>query len=154
MPTSTRSLGYMLMGVFLGAVAMPLAAHPEEMDEPTGDWAKLNGTWEVTAYTDNGKPVDPSGDLRNRRDVFKEGKWTLLYMGKQNAVMNVNLDSTKSPAEIDIERTSGSGKGLKQKGIYKVQDGMLTICLSGVRPTEFESKAGSGRILVVLKRVD
>jgi hypothetical protein len=62
------------------------------------------------------------------------------------------LDASRTPKEIDLtyEGPAEALKGLRQYGIYAIEDGKLTLCLTQPpateedRPKEFGTKAGAG----------
>ena len=60
------------------------------------------------------------------------------------------------PALIDLKTVyQGDKSVLLTKGIYAIEGDVLTYCIAGPgqqRPTEFATKKGDGRTLVVLKR--
>ena len=65
------------------------------------------------------------------------------------------LDASKKPKQIDITPTDGDEKDKVIHGIYSLEKDELKICIARgdkERPTEFESKEGSGHMLVTLKR--
>ena len=69
--------------------------------------------------------------------VFADGKVTTgPKNGGMTATYAAKIDPTKSPKEIDLEITLVERKGNRKvilRGIYRVEDGRLTICL-GVAP--------------------
>jgi uncharacterized protein (TIGR03067 family) len=57
---------------------------------------------------------------------------------------------------VDLTETEGDAKGKTFRGIYEFGGDTRKVCLAPEgkdRPKEFSSKAGSGHILAVLKRV-
>jgi uncharacterized protein (TIGR03067 family) len=68
------------------------------------------------------------------------------------------FDTSKTPATVDFEHTSGVLKGKVWKGIYAVDNhGTLKICdnapaLDKERPAAFEARAGSGYVLITFER--
>ena len=66
------------------------------------------------------------------------------------------VDMDKKPWTIDLKMTEGNDKGKTFKGIMKVKDGKITVCLGkagGDRPKEFSSTEDNGHILEVLEEV-
>jgi uncharacterized protein (TIGR03067 family) len=67
------------------------------------------------------------------------------------------MDETKTLKTIDMTIVAGKEKGKVYHGIYRLDGDMYTICRNFEpnkdRPTEFATKADSGLMLVVWKRV-
>ena len=73
----------------------------------------------------------------------------------QTAEGTFTIDPKKTPATIDLVPGKGRYEGKTLPGIYKLEGDTLTIAFAEPgkdRPTAFESKAGSGVVLVVHKR--
>ncbi len=75
----------------------------------------------------------------------------LLYAG------TFRVEASAQPAAIDFEHAHGALKGKDWKGIYALDADTLTVCdnapdLNKGRPTAFETKAGSGLVLITFKR--
>jgi uncharacterized protein (TIGR03067 family) len=143
------------LGISLAAllVALQLAAAG---DGEKGDKA-LQGTWKAVKATVSGKEDKEAGKYRL---IFKGDKFTLEYAGKAVAKGQIKLDPSKNPKYIDLAIEKGKDDADKGKtiwGIYKVDGDKLTWCsvTSGMndRPTEFEPKMGSPRLLMTLQRV-
>jgi uncharacterized protein (TIGR03067 family) len=111
---------------------------------------ELTGTWQSTSYALDGKKASDD-DMKKIQLVFDaEGNTKALNDGKLFLASSTKIDPTANPASIDITFTGGEGKGTAL-GIYKVEDGVLTICRSAPgkpRPTEFASEPGSGLTLM------
>jgi uncharacterized protein (TIGR03067 family) len=83
-----------------------------------------------------------------------DGKTTALNDGKVFLASTTKIDPTATPATIDITFSAGEGKGATAQGIYKIEDGVLTICRSAPgkpRPKDFASEPGSGLTLMSYK---
>jgi uncharacterized protein (TIGR03067 family) len=69
--------------------------------------------------------------------------------------MTYHLSPAKTPKSIDFTPTAGPDKGKPLPGIYELDGDDLKICfgkVGGPRPSGFTTAAGSGHVLVVLKR--
>ena len=92
------------------------------------------------------------------------GKSTMTINGTKHAVHLADIepyegthrfDPTKDPKAYDTTVTTGTHKGDKQYGIYKLDGDELTICLASSgspRPKEFKAPDGSNDTLTVWKR--
>jgi uncharacterized protein (TIGR03067 family) len=91
-----------------------------------------------------------------------ESQLTYKFVGGtkgKDRVHDISLDSSKTPAAIDITRTVGAKK-MTVRGIYKYEDGRLFICFlraanenpSEDRPSTFESTSEIKSDLLILKR--
>jgi uncharacterized protein (TIGR03067 family) len=122
---------------------------------PAGAQAVLQGNWVATAAETDGAPspgvvghrLSLSGDRFALRS--KDGK--ALYAG------TVRTDPDATPATIDFLHAQGALRGKVWKGIYVLNGDMLTVCDNAAdmgkgRPAAFESKSGSGYVLVTFVR--
>jgi uncharacterized protein (TIGR03067 family) len=112
---------------------------------------ELTGTWQSVSYALDGKKASDD-DMKKIQLVFDaDGNTKALNDGKVFIASSTKIDPTANPATIDIIFTSGEGKGGTALGIYKIEDGVLTICRSApgnARPAEFTSSPGSGLTLM------
>lgn len=116
----------------------------------------LDGTWEITAVIDNGRVVEPTEVLLNYaadgRVVIRGPQVELVVPGTfQRRRLPFAVDNAKSPMTFDLagaEKTGG-------RGIFMASKDSLVLCLSSRdkgRPASFASQAGSGNMLVTLRR--
>jgi uncharacterized protein (TIGR03067 family) len=124
-------------------------------DEVKSDKA-LQGSWKAVKATVGGKEDKEAGKYRL---IFNGDEFTLEYGGKEVAKGQVKVDASKTPKFIDLAVAKGKDEADKGKtiwGIYKVDGDKLTWCsvTSGMkdRPTDFEPKMGSPRLLMTLQR--
>jgi uncharacterized protein (TIGR03067 family) len=112
----------------------------------------LKGQWQMTSRIESGVPTAPEV-IENRTITFDGDKYTVRDGEKVFAEVAYELDLTKKPVWLDI--TFIFPKADPDKGIIKVEGDTLTFCLAfgGVRPDDFKSDKGDGRILVVYKRI-
>ncbi len=138
-----------LCGLILGAGlviagALPVAAQ-----------AALQGSWVATAAETDGAPspgvvghrLTLSGDRFEIRS--KDGK--TLYAG------TVRTDPDATPATIDFAHGEGALRGKTWEGIYALKGDTLTVCDNAAdmgkgRPAAFETRSGSGYVLVTFVR--
>ena len=137
-----------VLALALLAVAPTLVRSDEKADE----WKGLSGKWTVEKAVLGG--TDATAALSAAVLTISDGKYTLEFEGKEDKG-TVAIDHAKKPRTMDIVGTEGANKGKKYMAIYELSGDILKVCyaLEGeVRPTEFESKAGSNTFLVTYKR--
>jgi uncharacterized protein (TIGR03067 family) len=138
-----------LQVVLVLAVGLLLAAEKPTKEEGTKKAKGLGGTWMIVSITQDGKNDDKAKD----RKVIFEGKNITVKAEKGDHKVTFKIDQKKKT--IDLTPADGPEKDKTFKGIYELKKGELKICFARPgkdRPTEFTSEAGSGRMLVVLKR--
>jgi uncharacterized protein (TIGR03067 family) len=132
--------------------ALCLVAADEKKDTAKGDLDKLQGTWKVVAVTIDGnkQPADEAdkGELVQKGDAYE------FTMGGRTHSGTIKLDPTKKPKSIVRTSTSCDDKDKTYPGIYEVEGDDYKVCFStgDKAPDKFESEAGSGNMLFVLKR--
>jgi uncharacterized protein (TIGR03067 family) len=115
------------------------------------DIQKLQGCWNIKSLeVDGARMPAPSG----ARIVIEAGRFQSLGMG---AVYEgkIEVDAAQKPKSFDLVFTKGPEKGNRSLGIYKLQGGTWTICMTVTgtkRPKTFATTAGSGLALETLKR--
>jgi uncharacterized protein (TIGR03067 family) len=69
----------------------------------------------------------------------------------------MKLDPSKKPKASETAYTQGPDQGKTFKGIYQFDGDTVKFCRAGspddATPTEFKTKAGSGRFLAVYRRI-
>ena len=111
----------------------------------------MQGTWSVLKIISDGKTLDVE-KLVGAKLVFQGDKATgkAIRLGKGNEA-GFKIDPTVTPKAIDFVHEDGT----VIPGIYLIDDKKLRICNNGPksgRPKEFESKPGSGTVLIYLYR--
>jgi uncharacterized protein (TIGR03067 family) len=111
------------------------------------------GKWELTSETNDGKeePSDTKLIL-----TFESGSVT-QSKGSVIRKYQYSIDATQSPKRVVFVSMCES-KEVKLNFIFQIEDKKLKLCSEdksdGDFPKEFESKAGSKRILLILKKQD
>ena len=145
------ALGVTLLLAMTGA----LNANDAKEEAIKKDRKRYEGTWQVVSLEVDGNKV---AEDAKKITVINEadGRWAIEVEGKVIARGTSEIDPTKKPKAVDLTVTEGDGKGQIHLGTYEFKGDTRKVCLAPAgkdRPAEFSSKAGSGHILVVLKRV-
>lgn len=135
------------LGLALGVVGLCAAD-----EKPTA----LEGTWVIESLVRDGK--DQSAMYKGGQRINAGMKYKMVPPGGsavKAAEGGFTIDAKKTPATIDMQPGMGTYEGKSLPGIYKVEGDTLTIAFAepGMeRPKAFESKAGTGVVLVVHKK--
>jgi RNA polymerase sigma factor (sigma-70 family) len=130
----------------------------EQTKEEPKDLKKLQGTWEVTDMVNDGTTV-PEENRKGLRLVVTKDRMTLGVADDPEArKFRFTLDPDKDPKALDLTSLNGVHKDKTTYGIYELDSDTLKICVPNdpernERPTAFESKEGTARALITLKRV-
>lgn len=118
------------------------------------DRALYAGRWKIVAIESDGeaKPGDAREVIVDNR---ADGSWTMTVDGLEVNRGESRIDPLADPPEIDIEITSGDGKGKVLQGIYEVTETRRRLCFRGEqgwRPREFRTQPGDGAVLVTFEK--
>ena len=116
------------------------------------DAQALTGTWKSVSYVIDGDTIP--ADVASKLKYIVKGNILTMRGGLAQAGGNyiptvstvsykMKLGTSNGHKTIDLTPTRGNGKALR--GIYKLEEGKLTLCLglTGTRPTSFDSPANS-----------
>jgi uncharacterized protein (TIGR03067 family) len=137
------------------AVAFSCLGADEKPDPPE----TLDGRWRLTDASDS-DGVLKKGKVAIYTLVVEGGKmWREYDDGEKDAARPLKTDAGKTPRRIDF-KTEGKRGDIDRFGVYEVKKGELRVCYSTVvpadparRPDGFTTPPGSGRVLLVFKRV-
>jgi uncharacterized protein (TIGR03067 family) len=138
--------------IALVAVVIVTAVSSADEDAVKAEIKSLEGTWQLVSATKDGKKT-PEDVVKKIRVVIQGNKHSVYFEDKVVAKdVSFTLDPKKNPKTT----TDTLPDGKEIKGIYKLDGNTLTSCVAEVgkdRPSEFDSKPGSGHTLRVFKRV-
>ena len=133
-------------GLALGLFGFAMA---EDKKDPTA------GNWVVESVVKEGKAIEEyKGTVR----VNGEGKYTFTPPADSKfkaSTGTYTIDTSKTPATVDMKVKGGTFDGKTLVGIAKVDGDTMTIAFveeGKERPTKFESPVGSGVVLTVYKK--
>ena len=125
-------------------------------DDPAkAELAKFQGTWSMVSMTKNGKEI-PAKGLEGRVAEIKDNAFTDRQGTKIHGKGTMTLDPRSSPKGVDTVFTDGPIAGKTTLAIYEIDGDTMKSCVANPgdpRPKSFESKAGTGYMLVTYKRM-
>jgi uncharacterized protein (TIGR03067 family) len=126
----------------------------ERLKAVRDELGRFEATWKFVSINVEGRRIaaERFGDDR----LVLKGKQFTTTVGGMTTEGIFKIDPTAKPKAIDITFTDGPGKDMTQKGIYELDGDTQKICWAAPgkpRPTEFDAKPRSGRILQVLEKV-
>src|SRR5262249_14908423 len=150
-----RKIKLMATGVFLAAITVASAgalayrtwarspAEPAPQNQAPADARKparqedavakelkaLQGDWKIVGIETDSRKASPD-ELKGMRWTFKGTRLSGSDpREKEMEIGEIRLDPTKTPKQIDLTSLEGSSKGKTMPGIYKLENGRLTVCL-------------------------
>jgi uncharacterized protein (TIGR03067 family) len=122
---------------------------------PAGAQTAMQGNWAATRAETNGaaspEVVGNRLSVSGNRFEIKSKDGKSLFAG------TLRTDPKARPAAVDFAHSFGALNGKTWKGIYKFDGDTLTICdnaanLEKPRPAAFETKSGSGYVLITFAK--
>jgi uncharacterized protein (TIGR03067 family) len=128
-------------------------------DAAKKELGKMKGGWQLVRGEEGGEPVSEYV-VKNLEMVVKGDQLTfnnIAPLTDKASTLTIKLDPSTTPRCIDLKVEAGSLKGTVLEGVYEVKADELKLCLHFAggtrnRPLEFETRSGSNRVLLVLKR--
>jgi uncharacterized protein (TIGR03067 family) len=128
---------------------------PALKNKPAGQ--DLYGEWEFEATEEEGK-VFPAETPPTRFRFNRDGTYQVFRGGKEvGGRRGFRFDPKADPPTLDYNTPPASPAGPVLRCIYRVDGGRLTVCRAGpdqARPTELAAPAGSGLLVVRMRRVE
>ena len=138
--------------LFVLSVGLLIAANSSGGDADKMELKKLEGTWGMVSGEAKGEKL-PESTVKSAKLTIVGDKHT-VKIGEDTIIGTHKLDPTMKPKAIDAMDTEGPFKGKTIFGIYKVENGVFTVCFAPPgkdRPTEFTTKSGTGELFHVWK---
>ena len=127
---------------------------PAQDDAGKKDLAALQGTWTLVAMEVDGKAVE-ADKLKSVTLTIKDTKYSLLA-GKQLHEVEITLDASKKPKEIDMRFLDGANKDRVGRGIYQLEGKTLKICRGldpqQERPKDFKTEGQINYFVMVWEK--
>ena len=138
--------------VLLAALLVGLILGADEKKGGKKDLDLFKGGWTIASLVLDGKTND---DASGGKFTF-DGENMVVQIEDKEHKATFKLDASKKPKQMDVTPSDGPEKDKVLEGIYALTDDELKICIAHhagtERPKEFESKEGTGHLLVTLKR--
>jgi uncharacterized protein (TIGR03067 family) len=133
-----------------------LASFILAQDGKKDDVFSFQGKWSAIAYTEDGE-VATRLEKTPIEWVFEKDQLMIIAHDQQVFKLkgSFKVDNTSDPKGMDMKIDKQDDiPEQNMKGIYRLEKRKLTICyaLEGKRPTTFESKQGTGVVLIVLEK--
>jgi uncharacterized protein (TIGR03067 family) len=117
-----------------------------EVDDPAQDaLQKLSGTYCLIRGEEGGQAID--AELAKTAKLVLRGDEHVVTLGSETIRGRHRVNPLETPATIDATDTSGRFAGKTVKGIYKLEDGRLSVCFAPPgepRPTDFPTQDKPG----------
>jgi uncharacterized protein (TIGR03067 family) len=145
-----------LIGI-LGVLAAPVLLNAGTEDDMRSELKRLEGKWTTVGMEAGGKSFPKEQVLDFTIVVGADGKST-GRMPQEEFRFTMTVDPKKSPKTIENLHESGTQKGHKQYGIYKLDGDKFTVCMTRPgaaetdRPKDFDSK-NAATVVFVFERV-
>lgn len=124
-------------------------------DAPKTEIASFDGEWSMVSGERDGQPI-PADFAKQAKRVCKNGETTVSFGDRVFMKAKFTIDPSRKPKTIAYKILEGPNKDKIVLGIYELNGDALKFCFSGPdekRPTEFQSKEGSGWTTSEWKRV-
>jgi uncharacterized protein (TIGR03067 family) len=148
-----------VIALFLGPIAT--GAPKDNAKAQKAERETIQGTWVATDCIVAGEKSSQK-EVTGTRMLFRGDtiEYTLPDSGTEvigpASKFSFVLDPSKKPKAIDLVPLDGLWKGLKMRGIYRIEGDTLTICFhdwsAESRPKEFAAPKGTTLVLMTLKR--
>ena len=122
--------------------------------ETVAQYSDLEGAWTAIAAERDGTAA---AELVGNRIEFTGDRFSIAKAGSVLFAGHATVAPQAVPAPIDFAIEEGAVKGQSWLGIFKIEDGTLTICDNAPnpqakRPRDFAAPKGSGYVCLQFKR--
>ena len=114
------------------------------------DFSSIQGSWQGVSLEVAGRSA-PKEFAEKGKYIFGK-EIVIFYQGSEKlSQAKFIIDVSQDPEHIDLIGMTEREKGKKQLGIYKIENNILTLCISNKRPQKFKSGKTTG--LAKFKRI-
>ncbi len=114
----------------------------------------LQGGWSAVLIFNNGAEV-PVAQAKGGELTVDDNEYR-AKLGANTVAATIEVNTSRTPKQIDFTYKEGPQKGKKIKGIYKLSGDELTVCRGLTdrepRPLEFAAPLNSGLLLVTWRK--
>ncbi|MEI6540943.1 MAG: TIGR03067 domain-containing protein [Planctomycetota bacterium] len=151
-------------GEFTVCFAAPGKDRPKEFTTKSGTGEFMHVWRRADADAIQGVYTMLSGEVKGEKlseqtvttaQTTVEGNRHTVNVGDDTIIGTHKLNPSKTPKEIESTDTEGAFKGKTYLGIYKLENGVWTVCFAAPgkdRPKEFTTKSGTGELMHVWKK--
>jgi uncharacterized protein (TIGR03067 family) len=116
----------MRTAALFAAAALALAAHAAPAPLPRPDTSKedlkrMQGTWELTAHVEEGRPITPE-----RLRAVVKGRRLTLFADARSEVYELTVNARARPKAIDFKLV---GRAYLVLAVYSLRGDTFTICM-------------------------
>jgi uncharacterized protein (TIGR03067 family) len=117
---------------------------------------KLRGTWTLVSVEADGWEL-PRALINRQRFVWLIDGHKITHRPEVGAERQstFNLDPTRSPGEITFTPLDGRSNGRRKRGIYRLENDCLKVCVNKDNdqlPTGFATKVRDGLRVLIFQR--
>jgi RNA polymerase sigma factor (sigma-70 family) len=139
-----------------GAAVLPRAlAAVDDATKAESERKKLEGTWAIASLERDGEKEEAKGGEEEFR--IEGESFAIWHGGHVEEKGTIKLDPSKDPRQIDFRYDEGRSAGKTGRAIYAWDGAKLKVCWvrdGDERPSDFSTKPGDHRVLLILKRQD
>jgi uncharacterized protein (TIGR03067 family) len=142
------------MARWLALCLLLLVTCPALAADVVSEKPELSGAWTAVAAQRDGASAS---ELVGHRIEFEGERFRILKAGAVLFGGRFTADPEKAPPEIDFMVDEGDAKGQTWLGIFKIENGTLTICdnepdRTAPRQRDFAAPKGSGYVCLEFQR--
>jgi uncharacterized protein (TIGR03067 family) len=151
---SAVALAAVVTGAGVAAVVPRALAAAADAAKVKAELKKLQGMWVAVSGEAEGAEKEVAGAEQLEFDGEAFNTW---HGGHVEEKGTIRLDPSRNPMEIDLTVQEGKNEGKTHLAIYAWDGANVKFCMAKEghpRPTDFTTRPGDNRVLVVMGRQD